>query len=81
MATTPSSVWRRIFYSRDVGRIFRVAEALEFCMVCVNSGILSTEVAPLVASSSRVWVARGPSTASTSIWRSSTFASLVCSAR
>jgi succinate-semialdehyde dehydrogenase/glutarate-semialdehyde dehydrogenase len=34
------------FYSRDVGRIFRVAEAIETGMVCVNSGILSTEVAP-----------------------------------
>ncbi len=34
------------FFSRDVGRIFRVAEALESGMVCVNSGILSTEVAP-----------------------------------
>ena len=34
------------FYSRDVGRIFRVAEAIETGMVCVNSGILSTEIAP-----------------------------------
>jgi len=34
------------FYARDVGRIFRVAEALETGMVCVNSGILSTEIAP-----------------------------------
>jgi succinate-semialdehyde dehydrogenase/glutarate-semialdehyde dehydrogenase len=34
------------FYSRDIGRIFRVAEALESGMVCVNSGILSTEIAP-----------------------------------
>ena len=34
------------FYSRDVGRIFRVAEALETGMVCVNSGILSNEVSP-----------------------------------
>jgi succinate-semialdehyde dehydrogenase/glutarate-semialdehyde dehydrogenase len=34
------------FYSRDVGRIFRVAEALESGIVCVNSGVLSTEVAP-----------------------------------
>ncbi len=34
------------FYSRDVGRIFRVAEKIETGMVCVNSGILSTEVAP-----------------------------------
>ncbi|MCP5265781.1 MAG: NAD-dependent succinate-semialdehyde dehydrogenase [Burkholderiaceae bacterium] len=34
------------FYARDVGRIWRVAEALESGMVCVNSGILSNEVAP-----------------------------------
>ena len=34
------------FYARDVGRIFRVAEALESGMVCVNSGLLSNEVAP-----------------------------------
>jgi succinate-semialdehyde dehydrogenase/glutarate-semialdehyde dehydrogenase len=34
------------FYSRDIGRIWRVAEALEFGMVAINAGILSTEVAP-----------------------------------
>jgi succinate-semialdehyde dehydrogenase/glutarate-semialdehyde dehydrogenase len=34
------------FYSRDVGRIFRVAEALEYGMVGINEGIISTEVAP-----------------------------------
>ena len=34
------------FYSRDIGRVFRVAEALESGMVCVNSGLLSNEVAP-----------------------------------
>jgi succinate-semialdehyde dehydrogenase / glutarate-semialdehyde dehydrogenase len=34
------------FYSRDIGRIFRVSEGLEYGMVCINSGILSTEVAP-----------------------------------
>lgn len=34
------------FYSRDVGRIFRVAEALESGIVGVNDGIISTEVAP-----------------------------------
>jgi succinate-semialdehyde dehydrogenase/glutarate-semialdehyde dehydrogenase len=33
-------------YSRDIGRVFRVAEALETGMVCVNSGLLSNEVAP-----------------------------------
>jgi succinate-semialdehyde dehydrogenase/glutarate-semialdehyde dehydrogenase len=34
------------FYSRDVGRIFRVAEALESGIVGVNEGIISTAVAP-----------------------------------
>ena len=34
------------FYSRDVGRCFRVGEALEYGMVGVNEGIISTEVAP-----------------------------------
>ena len=34
------------FYSRDIGRIWRVAEALEYGMVAVNAGILSSEVAP-----------------------------------
>ena len=34
------------FYSRDVGRIFRVAEQMEAGIVGVNAGIISTEVAP-----------------------------------
>jgi len=34
------------FYSRDIGRIFRVAEALEYGIVGINEGIISTEVAP-----------------------------------
>ncbi|UTW54736.1 NAD-dependent succinate-semialdehyde dehydrogenase [Kordiimonas sp. SCSIO 12610] len=34
------------FYSRDIGRVWRVAEALEYGMVGINEGILSTEVAP-----------------------------------
>jgi succinate-semialdehyde dehydrogenase/glutarate-semialdehyde dehydrogenase len=34
------------FYSRDVGRVWRVAEALEAGIVCINEGIFSTEVAP-----------------------------------
>ncbi len=34
------------FYSRDIGRIYRVAEALEYGMVGVNTGLISTEVAP-----------------------------------
>lgn len=34
------------FYSRDIGRIWRVAEALESGMVGINSGLMSNEVAP-----------------------------------
>jgi succinate-semialdehyde dehydrogenase/glutarate-semialdehyde dehydrogenase len=34
------------FYSRDIGRIFRVAEALEYGMAAVNTGFLSNEAAP-----------------------------------
>lgn len=34
------------FYSRDIGRVWRVAEALEVGMVGINEGIISTEVAP-----------------------------------
>ena len=34
------------FYSRDVGRIFRVGEALEYGMVGINVGILATEHVP-----------------------------------
>ena len=34
------------FYSRDIGRIWRAAEALECGMVGINTGLLSNEVAP-----------------------------------
>ncbi len=34
------------YYTRDIGRAWRVGEALEYGMVALNSGILSTEVAP-----------------------------------
>jgi succinate-semialdehyde dehydrogenase/glutarate-semialdehyde dehydrogenase len=34
------------FYARDVARVFRVAEALESGMVGINTGLISTEVAP-----------------------------------
>jgi succinate-semialdehyde dehydrogenase/glutarate-semialdehyde dehydrogenase len=34
------------FYGRDVGRMWRVAEALEYGIVGINTGIISTEVAP-----------------------------------
>jgi succinate-semialdehyde dehydrogenase/glutarate-semialdehyde dehydrogenase len=34
------------FYARDVGRVWRVAEALECGIVAINTGIISTTVAP-----------------------------------
>ena len=34
------------FYSRDIGRCWRVAEALEYGIVGINEGLISTEVAP-----------------------------------
>lgn len=34
------------FYARDIGRIFRVAEGLEYGMVGVNEGIISNAAAP-----------------------------------
>ncbi len=34
------------FYARDLGRVWRVAEGLEYGMVCINDGILSNEISP-----------------------------------
>jgi len=34
------------FYSRDIGRVWRVSEALEYGIVGINTGVISTEVAP-----------------------------------
>jgi succinate-semialdehyde dehydrogenase/glutarate-semialdehyde dehydrogenase len=34
------------FYTRDIGRVWRVAEALEYGMVGINTGMISNEVAP-----------------------------------
>ena len=34
------------FYSRDIGRIWRVSEGLEYGIVGINTGLISTEVAP-----------------------------------
>jgi len=34
------------FYTRDMGRVWRVAEALEYGMVGINTGLVSTEIAP-----------------------------------
>ncbi|MDG6754566.1 aldehyde dehydrogenase family protein, partial [Staphylococcus aureus] len=34
------------FYSRDIGRVWRGAEQLEYGMVGINTGLILTEVAP-----------------------------------
>jgi succinate-semialdehyde dehydrogenase / glutarate-semialdehyde dehydrogenase len=34
------------FYSRDIGRVWRVSEALEYGMVGINTGLISNEIAP-----------------------------------
>ncbi|HSE77292.1 MAG TPA: NADP-dependent succinate-semialdehyde dehydrogenase [Alphaproteobacteria bacterium] len=34
------------FYGRDIGRVWRVAEALEYGIIGINTGLISTEVAP-----------------------------------
>jgi succinate-semialdehyde dehydrogenase/glutarate-semialdehyde dehydrogenase len=34
------------FYGRDIARVWRVAEALEYGIVGINTGMISTEVAP-----------------------------------
>ena len=34
------------FYGRDIGRVWRVGEALEYGMIGINEGMISTEIAP-----------------------------------
>jgi len=34
------------FYARDLSQVFKVAEALDYGMVGINTGLISTEVAP-----------------------------------
>lgn len=46
LANNTESGLAAYFYSRDVGRVWRVAEALEYGIVGVNEGLISTEVAP-----------------------------------
>ncbi len=46
MANDTSAGLAAYFYARDIGRIWRVSEGLEYGMVGVNDGMISTEVAP-----------------------------------
>ena len=72
------------FYSRDIGRIWRVAEALEYGIVGINEGIISTEIAPFGGmkesgigpiwwvSGARNTASRNSSKSNTSAWAAST---------
>ena len=62
------------FYSRDIGRIFRVGEALEYGMVGVNTGLISTAEVPLSAGQAVGPGPRGLTTASRTTSRSNTSA-------
>lgn len=46
MANDTNAGLAAYFYARDIGRIWRVSEGLEYGMVGVNDGMISTEVAP-----------------------------------
>jgi len=46
LANATESGLSAYFYARDIGRVWRVAEALETGMVGINEGVISTEVAP-----------------------------------
>jgi succinate-semialdehyde dehydrogenase/glutarate-semialdehyde dehydrogenase len=46
MANNTKAGLAAYFYTKDLSRSFRVSEALEYGMVAVNEGVLSTEVAP-----------------------------------
>jgi succinate-semialdehyde dehydrogenase/glutarate-semialdehyde dehydrogenase len=46
LANATESGLAAYFYGRDIGRVWRVAEALEYGIVGINTGIISTEVAP-----------------------------------
>jgi len=46
LANDTSAGLASYFYSRDVGRVWRVASALEFGMVGINTGLISNAMAP-----------------------------------
>ena len=52
------------FYSRDIARVFRVAEALEYGMVGINTGLIATAEAPFGGVGTRAWAAEGTAKAS-----------------
>lgn len=63
------------FYARDLSRVFRVAEALEYGMVGVNTGLSPPPRRPLAASRCQVSGAKVPAMASRNIPNSNMSAS------
>ncbi|ODN72014.1 Succinate-semialdehyde dehydrogenase [NADP(+)] GabD [Methylobrevis pamukkalensis] len=59
------------FYSRDIGRVWRVGEKLEYGIVGINTGLISTAEAPFGGVKQSGLGARARNTASRTIWRSS----------
>lgn len=57
------------FYSRDIARCWRVAEALEAGMVGINEGLISTTLAPFGGVKNRAWAAKGRSMEWIISWR------------
>ena len=52
-------------YTRDLDRSVRVSEGLEYGMVGLNTGLISTEAAPFGGARNQVWAGQGPIMAST----------------
>ena len=69
------------FYSRDMARVWRVAEALESGMVGVNTGLLANEAAPFGGVKQSGWAGKDRSTASRVSSKSNTSALAVSERR
>lgn len=56
-------------YTKDLGRAWRVGEALDFGMIGINEGLISNPAAPLAASNNRAWAGKVLNTASMITWK------------
>ncbi len=57
------------FYASDLSRVWRVAEALEYGMVGINTGRMSSEAAPFGGLKQSASAAKAPATARRIIWK------------
>ena len=65
------------FYSRDIGRVYRVSEQLEYGIIGVNEGIISNEMAPFGGVKESGSGREVPNTAWMTIWQSNISVSVV----